>query len=217
VPDGTTLAVFAVAAFALIIVPGPNVLYIVTRGVSGGRLVGLVSVAGVAAGVVVHVLAAALGLSALIASSALALGTLKYCGAIYLAYIGIRTLLRHDGAIVAGPVEERRLGRAFVQGALTNILNPKVTLFFLAFLPQFIDPARGNPTTQILVLGFVFFAIGLCSDSVYAVAAGSLGAWLQTRHAFWRRQRFFTGGVYLALAAVAAFAHVERVPKGQAR
>jgi threonine/homoserine/homoserine lactone efflux protein len=216
-PDGATLVVFSLAALALIVVPGPNVLYIVTRGVSGGRVVGLASACGVAAGVVVHVLAAALGLSALVASSALALGTLKYLGAVYLAYIGIRTLLHRSDAVVIRLTEERRLGRAFVQGMLTNVLNPKVTLFFLAFLPQFIDPARGSTTGQILVFGLIFFVIGLCSDSVYAVAAGSLGGWLQTRDAFWRRQRYFTGGVYLALAAVAAFAHVEWVPRGQAR
>jgi len=210
VPDSSSLLLFGVAALALIMVPGPNVIYIVTRSVSQGRRTGLVSVLGVQAGTFVHIGAAALGLSALLASSAAALNIVKYLGAAYLVYLGVRELMSDRAFSVDRMPRVRSMRRVFFQGALINALNPKVALFFLAFLPQFLDLSEGEVTSQILVLGTIFFVLGLASDSVYALVAGSLGNWLQRRPRFARRQRYAAGVVYLALGVSAAFVNVGR-------
>jgi threonine/homoserine/homoserine lactone efflux protein len=210
-PASTTLLVFALAAGALVVIPGPNHIYIVTRSIAQGRRVGLASAFGVETGTLVHITAAAVGLSALIASSAVAFNFVRYLGAAYLAFLGLRALLSdggqqpQDAAPRAGSTR-----RAYVDGILVNVLNPKVALFFLAFLPQFVDPRRGATGTQILVLGLVVFVIATTSDIVYALVAGALGGWLRGRPAFMRRQRYLTGGIYLGLAAVATFADGER-------
>jgi threonine/homoserine/homoserine lactone efflux protein len=210
-PAPTTLLVFALAAGVLVAIPGPNHIYIVTRSLAQGRRVGLASAFGVETGTLVHIAAASVGLSALIASSAVAFNLVRYLGAAYLAFLGLRALLSehgaqsHDDAARAGSV-----GRAYVDGILVNVLNPKVALFFLAFLPQFVDPGRGATATQILVLGLVLFVIATTSDIVYALAAGALGGWLRARPSFVRRQRYLTGGIYLGLAAAATFAGGER-------
>src|SRR5690242_2030640 len=151
-PSPTALLLFAAASIALLVVPGPSVLYIVTRSVSQGRRAGLISVLGVHVGSVVHVSAAALGLSALLASSATAFAAVKYLGAAYLCWLGVRKLRRRG----AGPVEETPAvprARLFTQGVVVNVLNPKTAIFFLAFLPQFVDPRRGPVAVQIVVLG----------------------------------------------------------------
>jgi threonine/homoserine/homoserine lactone efflux protein len=203
-PELGTLLVFAVAASALIAIPGPNHLYIAARGVSQGRGAALASALGVETGTLVHVGAAAAGVSAVIASSATAFNVVRYLGAAYLVYLGLRTLRRrddHDAAVGAGATSLRR---AFAEGVMVNVLNPKVALFFLAFVPQFVDPERGPVATQMLVLGAVIFVMALASDLIYALAAGALGRRLRARAGFARRQRRFTGGVYLALGAAAA-------------
>lgn len=212
--DTSTLLVFSTAALALILVPGPNVLYVVTRSISQGRRAGLVSALGIETGTFIHIAAAALGLSALLASSALAMNAVKYLGAAYLIYLGIRAMMDDDEMRFDRPRQEKRLGRLYLHGVLINTLNVKVALFFLAFLPQFVDPARGAVVTQIMVLGGIFFVLGCIVDVLYALAAGSLGGWLRRRRSFARRQRYVTGAVYLALGAVAAFANVDR-GKGQ--
>jgi threonine/homoserine/homoserine lactone efflux protein len=207
-PAPSTLLLFAAAALALVAIPGPNHLYIVTRSLSQGRRVGLASAFGVETGTLVHICAAAAGISAVIASSAVAFHTLRYVGAAYLAFLGVRALLRDDdatrldGAAARGP----SVRRAYFDGVLVNVFNPKTVLLFLAFLPQFIDPHRGAAATQVLVLGVIVFAIGTTSDVLYALAAGALGGWLRGRPAFARRQRYLTGGIYLGLAAVATLA-----------
>jgi threonine/homoserine/homoserine lactone efflux protein len=209
-PAPSTLLVFALAAGVLVAIPGPNHIYIVTRSIAQGRTVGLASALGVETGTLVHISAATVGLSALIASSAMAFNTLRYAGAAYLAYLGIRALLRNDRLDVEGPAAERpSLRRAYLDGILVNVLNPKVALFFLAFLPQFVDQTR-PASTQILVLGLVVFTIATTSDVAYALAAGALGGWLRSRRAFARVQRYVTGCIYLGLAAVAAAAGGER-------
>jgi threonine/homoserine/homoserine lactone efflux protein len=210
-PSPTTLLVFALAAGVLVVIPGPNHIYIVTRSIAQGRRVGLASALGVETGTLVHITAAAIGLSALIASSAVAFNFVRYLGAAYLAFLGLRAILGDHGAqLQDGRPRAGSARRAYVDGILVNVLNPKVALFFLAFLPQFVDPHRGAAATQILVLGFVVFVIATTSDIVYALAAGALGSWLRGRPAFARRQRFLTGGIYLGLAAVATFAGSER-------
>lgn len=147
-----TLLLFCVTAFALIITPGPNQIYIIARSTSQGRKAGLLSVLGVDTGTLVHVVAASLGLSALLASSALAFSIVKYVGASYLIYLGIRTWLsKADTPELATP-ELSSGKRVFFQGMLTNVLNPKVALFFLAFLPQFVNKSHGHVAEQMLVL-----------------------------------------------------------------
>lgn len=205
-PDRSTFLVFALASLALVVAPGPNLVYIVTRSVSQGRRAGLVSAVGVEAGTLVHITAAAVGLSQLVATSALAFSVVKYAGAAYLLYLGLRALRRREGLDLSAAARSLRLPRVFRDGIVVNVLNPKVALFFLAFLPQFIDPARGASAAQILALGVVFFGIALTVDVLYAIVAGALSGWLRRRPAYLRRQRFVVGGVYLGLGVSAAAA-----------
>ncbi len=206
-PTVPTLLTFAVAATLLIIVPGPNVLYIITRGIDQGRKAAIVSALGVEVGMLFHIAAAVLGLSALIARSEIVFNVVKYAGAAYLIWMGIASI-RAKALAVEEPIASRRAkpSRLFTQGLVVNVLNPKVGLFFVAFLPQFIDPARGGPTTQILVLGGVFLVIAIMSDLVYAFASGSIGSWLSTRQRIARQRDRFTGVVYILLGAFAAIA-----------
>jgi threonine/homoserine/homoserine lactone efflux protein len=201
-PDSTSLWLFGLAALALLAIPGPAVLYIVVQSAEQGRRVGLASVAGVHLGTFVHVAAAAAGLSALIVASSLAFSVVKYAGAAYLVYLGIRKLLERDAATL---VQRKRepLRRAFRRGAIVNVLNPKTALFFLAFLPQFVAPDRGGVWSQALVLGFVFVALGLVTDSLYALAAGTVGGLLRRRR---NAVRYGSGIVFIALGATAALA-----------
>jgi threonine/homoserine/homoserine lactone efflux protein len=201
VPEPDTLLVFAAASVVLAVVPGPAVIYIVTRSVRHGRAAGLVSTLGVEAGNLVHVAAAAVGLSALLASSATAFNVVRYAGAAYLVYLGVRALLGREGEDGRErPVVGRR--RLFWEGAVVSALNPKTALFFLAFLPQFVDPAQGAVAFQALVLGSCFVALATVSDSAYALLAGTAGARLREG----RLLAKLSGGVYLGLGAFAAFA-----------
>lgn len=193
---------FGLAALALLAIPGPAVLYIVFQSAEQGRRVGLASVAGVHAGTFVHVAAAAAGLSALIVASSVAFSVVKYAGAAYLVYLGIRKLLDRD-PVTAVDRERQPLRQAFVRGTVVNVLNPKTALFFLAFLPQFVAPERGGVWSQALVLGLVFVALGLVTDSVYALAAGTVGALLRRRR---NAVRYGSGIVFIALGATAALA-----------
>ncbi|MEV3922334.1 LysE family translocator [Actinomadura coerulea] len=201
----TNPLLFLLAAVTLVAVPGPNHLYITTRSVGEGRRAGIASALGVETGTLVHIAAAAGGLSAVVAASATAFGFLRYAGAAYLIYLAYRALRgRRDPG--APDLEPRPLHRVYLDGVLVNVLNPKVVLFFLAFLPQFVDQDAGAVPLQIAVMGFVTALLGLAGDLVYAVAAGSIGAWLRERPAFRRRQRYATGLIYLALGAAAVFA-----------
>ena len=206
-PDASTFALFVVAALVLLVVPGPSVLYIVARSIEGGRTAGLVSVLGVQTGAMVHIAFAAVGLSAILASSALAFSVVKWFGAAYLVWLGLRQIFGRDEGNKDVTVEPARLSRVFSQGVIVNILNPKTALFFLAFLPQFVDPARGAAWTQILLLGATFVILALCSDGLYALLSGTAGGWLRRRMqgaTFRRGQRFVSGGILIALGAVAA-------------
>ncbi|PYE55679.1 LysE family translocator [Deinococcus yavapaiensis] len=209
-PDLATLEVFSLAALALLIVPGPAVMYIVTRSAHQGRRAGLASALGVQIGTLVHVVAAAIGLSALVLSSAVAFTVVKWAGAAYLVYLGLRTLLARSEAFAVVTPEPRPLARIFWQGALVNVLNPKTALFFFAFLPQFVRPERGPVAPQVLVLGALFALLATCTDSTYALLAGTLGDKLRERRAFARRQKYVTGGVYVALGVGTAL--TERTP-----
>ena len=203
-PDGSTLILFFIAAFALLITPGPAVLYIVARSIDQGRIAGIVSVLGVAVGTLFHVAAAALGISALLMSSALAFMVVKYLGAVYLVYLGVRTLLAKQKVEQPALPQPQELPRIFWQGTIVNLLNPKTALFFFAFLPQFADPSRGPVAPQILLLGVLLVAMGVVSDGLYAVLAGTVGHWLRNNMHFLRHQRYVTGGIYIALGITAA-------------
>jgi len=208
-PDASTFALFVAAALALLLVPGPAVIYVVARSVEGGRLRGLVSVLGVELGTLLHVVFAAAGLSAIVVSSAAALSVVKWLGAAYLVWLGLRQVLGRDGgdeepALSGG--EKNRL-RIFSQSVLVQEVNPKVALFFLAFLPQFVDPSRGAAWTQVVVLGATLATLGLFTDGLYALLGGTAGEWIRKQRAgagLRRAGRYVTGGVYIALGAVAA-------------
>lgn len=206
-PSPTTLAVFAGTALVLLAIPGPAVLYIVARSASQGARAGLVSVLGVHTGTVVHVLSAVAGLSAVLVASATAFTAVKLAGAAYLVWLGVRTLLerrRAGGAAVDGPVPSRSLRRVFVDGVVLNVLNPKTAVFFLAFVPQFVDPARGDAAQQLLALGAVFILLGLVSDGAYALAGAWIGRRLRGPAAPGRRARLVAGTTYIGLGVATA-------------
>ncbi|MFM9845284.1 MAG: LysE family translocator [Dongiaceae bacterium] len=201
-PELSKLLLFCGATMALLIVPGPAVLFIVARGISQGRLAAFVSVLGVALGSLVHVIAAVVGLSALVTSSVLAFSVVKYVGAAYLIYLGVVTLLKKRQTADNPQIEAKSLRRLFVDGIVVNVLNPKTALFFLAFLPQFADPAHF--TEQALLLGAIFVVLAILSDGTYAMVSGSLGHVLRGQPRFMAAQRWFTGGVFIGLGALTA-------------
>jgi threonine/homoserine/homoserine lactone efflux protein len=213
IPSATSIGVFAVAATLLLLAPGPAVLYVVARSVEQGRLAGLVSVFGITTGTLVHVLASTLGLSALLASSAVAFAVVKYAGAGYLIYIGVRRILRRtDTPAAQATLPRRSLGKLYRDGFIVNLLNPKTALFFLAFLPQFVDPARGAVPFQIAFLGLLFTLMGLTSDGLYALIAGTAGAWIKRRSGSMDWERYLTGSVFIGLGLTAALAGGRRLP-----
>jgi threonine/homoserine/homoserine lactone efflux protein len=205
IPSASALALFCVASAALAVVPGPAVTYIVMQSVDKGRRAGLASALGVASGGMVHVAAATAGLSALVASSAAAFTTIKLVGAAYLIVVGIRRILARDDdeTPTPGAGNHRRL---YAQGVVVNVLNPKTALFFLAFLPQFVDPNRGSVTLQVAILGVVYVAIALVSDAAYALASDLLAGRLRRSGRGARARRWLSGGIFVALGVTAAAA-----------
>ena len=203
-PDANTILVVALASLVLVVMPGPAVIYILTRSVSQGRTAGLISAVGVNIGSAIHVVAAVVGVSLLLASSAHAYTVVKWLGVAYLAWIGVRTLMSDDAAFQAPETAPQSLWRIFTQGVLVNVLNPKVAIFFLAFLPQFVDQSSANPAMQTLILGMTLVSIGLISDSVYALIGGGLGDLFRARPGAARVTRLTAGITYLSLAGIAA-------------
>lgn len=194
-PSATTLLVFAAASALLAAVPGPNVLFVLTRGLTGGRRAAVRSVFGVHAATLCFVVAATFGLTALLASSAVAFAIVKYAGAAYLVVLGLRAL-RSPADPVAAPAGD---GRAFRQAFAVGISNPKVALFLAAFLPQF-----GSSAAEVLVLGLLFLVIATTLDLGWAMVAGALGRWLRRHPRALRRQRWVTVPTYLSLGTYAA-------------
>lgn len=203
-PNWSTLSLFITAALILVFTPGPNTLYIIARSVQQGRMAGIVSSLGIQVGSLFHIAAATLGVSALLLSSALAFSVVKYVGAAYLIYLGVKTLLTREKVAETGAVEGKSLSRAFYQGILVSLLNPKAALFFFAFLPQFVDAKRGSAATQIMFLGAVVVVLGALSDSIYALLSGSVGNLLRGNLKLLRAQRYFAGSVYIGLGAMTA-------------
>jgi len=207
-PDATTFAVFALACLAFLAIPGPSVFYIVTRSLVQGRRAGVTSMLGVQVGGLVHVVAAAFGVSALIASSAAAFTVVKYAGAAYLVFLGVRKLLARDipEEVEIEPRTPRSTAELFGHGVVVNVLNPKTALFFLAFLPQFVDPDAGPVAPQMLVLGTLLVGLGVLSDGTYALVAAGAGNKLRSAARSRRRLEKISGGVFVGLGLAAAFA-----------
>ncbi|MGO9412800.1 MAG: LysE family translocator [Spirochaetia bacterium] len=209
-PALPTLMLFLLAALGLLLVPGPAVMYIVTRSAAHGRRAGFASVLGVEVASLVHSMAAALGLSALLLASALAFQAVKYVGAAYLVYLGIRTLLSKDDEGAAAISGEARLSRLFAKGLLVNLLNPKTALFFYAFLPQFVDPHKGGVQAQIFLLGILFVVLATCTDGLYSLLASSVGRLIFRSTRVRKVRRYVSAGIYMALGVAAAVSGTEK-------
>jgi len=201
--ESTQLYFFLGAALALLLVPGPAVLYITARSANQGRLAGLVSVLAIESANFLQAVAATLGLSAILLSSALAFDVVKYLGAAYLIYLGVRKLLTRQET-EAEEIKPESLSQIYWQGFAINMLNPKTALFYFAFLPQFVDPARGNVTGQTLMLGALFVGMAFITDSLYALLASSLADRLRGNQRFQKGQRYFAGLVYVGLGITTA-------------
>jgi threonine/homoserine/homoserine lactone efflux protein len=206
IPSHSALVLFVSASVVFLVIPGPAVFYVVGRSIGQGRAAGLVSVLGIHVGTLIHVAAAAVGLSALLASSAAAFAVVKYMGAAYLIYLGVQKLRNEESFDVSPEASGIKLRRIFVEGVVVNVLNPKTALFFLAFLPQFVDPARGNVVGQILFLGILLTAMGLTSDTLWALSAGTVAHLLRGNPRWMRTQRYVSGGMLISLGVASAFA-----------
>src|SRR5690242_18074100 len=195
---------FLGASLALLLVPGPAVLYITARSANQGRVAGLVSVLAIETANFLQAVAATLGLSAILLSSALAFDLVKYLGAAYLIYLGIRKLLTREESSEEKTVKPESLSRIYWQGFAINLLNPKTALFYFAFLPQFVNPSKGNVTGQTLLLGALFVGMAFITDSSYALLASSLAERLRGNRQFQKGQRYFAGLVYVGLGITTA-------------
>jgi threonine/homoserine/homoserine lactone efflux protein len=200
----SSILIFLLAALGLLLIPGPAVLYIVTRSVAQGRRAGLASVLGIELASLCHSIAAAFGLSAILLASSMAFSIVKYLGAAYLVYLGIRTLLSRGASALNHDSPPPSLSQMFRKGFLVNLLNPKTALFFYAFLPQFVDPARGSSILQILFLGAMFSVLATITDSTYALVSSGVGRVLTRNAGFQKIQRYVTGGIYITLGVAAA-------------
>jgi threonine/homoserine/homoserine lactone efflux protein len=203
-PSPTTYGLFILTALALLAIPGPAVLYVVSRSIDQGRRAGLSSVLGITSGTVVHVTLASVGLSSLVLASRVAFDAVRYVGAAYLVFLGVRRLLtKHtDDSLEPAPPRTRR--DLYTQGLIVNLLNPKTIVFIFAFIPQFVDVAAGHVALQIMLFGFTFAALGLCSDSLYAVVAGTVADRLRGTPLVARVERWFGGTVLIGLGLASA-------------
>ena len=202
--DSTSLMLFIAASLALLIIPGPAVFYIIARTLEQGRLAGLVSTLGITFASVIHVIFAALGLSALILKSAFMFNIIKYVGAIYFIYLGVKTLMGANQPIANVNLSPVPLSTLFWQGFIVNMLNPKTAIFFLAFLPQFVNPQHGSVAMQFVYLGLIFVVLAVTSDSLYAILAGSAKHLLNRSQRMNNIQSKFSGMIYLALGVSTA-------------
>ena len=209
-PSSQSLLLFMTAALALNVTPGPDMLYVIARSTGDGLRAGIASALGIGAGTLVHIAALALGLSALLRAYPLAYDVIRWAGALYLVWLGIRAIYGAREPVSAVERPPASLSRIFLQGAITNVLNPKVALFFLAFLPQFVDPARGNPVFQIVMLGLLFNLSGTLVNIGVALAAGRATSWVRSRDtqnpAVVVVLRCVTGVIFMALGARLALA-----------
>ena len=207
IPPAANLSLFIGAALVLLLVPGPAVLYIIARSAEQGRLAGFISDLGIQTATLVHVLAAAIGMSALLAASAVAFGVVKYAGAAYLIWLGIKKIFGSSEAADNGVALVRySYARLLRDGFVVNLLNPKAALFFFALLPQFVDVSRGHVPMQVVFLGLLFAALGLMTDGCYALVAGTAGHWLKRSRGYLAFERYISGTLFIGLGLTAAFA-----------
>jgi len=210
IPSASNIGLFVGAALVLLLIPGPAVLYIVARSMAQGRMAGFVSDLGIHAATLIHVMAAALGLSALLASSALAFSIVKYLGAAYLIWLGLKKIFGRLEEAEAGALSRHSHARLFRDGFIVNLLNPKTALFFFAFLPQFAEPERGHLAVQITFLGLLFAGLGFITDGCYALLAGTAGNWLKRSRRFLEIERYVSGTLFIGLGLTAMFAGNQR-------
>lgn len=204
--DLSQVALFLLATVTLNITPGPDMLYCAARTLGQGKRAGIASALGISTGCLVHTLAAALGVSAILSYSAITFLIIKYLGAAYLIYLGIKTFRSKSPMGINRDIAPVSTAKIFWQGVVTNVLNPKVALFFLSFLPQFVHPERGSVALQITALGLMFITSGTIVLIAMILIVGRAGRWLEARPAFVRAQKWFTGSVFIALGARLALA-----------
>lgn len=198
IPSTPSLVGFIAAALVILLIPGPGVLYVVSRSVTEGRRAGLVSVLGLSTGVFAHIGAATVGLSAILLASATAFTIIKILGAAYLIYLGFRLLVDPRTSALT-PTVPRSYRRLFVDGVIITVFNPKVAIFFLAFLPQFVDPSRGAVPSQLLFLGLIYIALAIVTDGTYALLAGTLAEQVGSRRTRQKIAQRFAGIIYIGL------------------
>jgi len=206
IPSLSNIGLFVGAALVLLLIPGPAVLYIVARSMAQGRMAGFISDLGIHSATLIHVLAAALGLSALLASSAIAFSVVKYAGAAYLIWLGLKKIFGPTDNAEGSALLRHSYARLFRDGFIVNLLNPKTALFFFAFLPQFVEPARGHLAMQVTFLGLLFALLGLVTDGCYALLAGTAGKWLKQSRRYLEIERYVSGTLFIGLGLTAAFA-----------
>ena len=207
--EPTKFILFVGISWALIIAPGPDMLYVITRGVTQGRRAGMLSALGVICGILVHTIAAALGLTLIIQTSAFAFLLVKYLGALYLIALGVKTWRDKTTFSLQTSASRVSFHRVFWQGVLSNVLNPKIAIFFLAFLPQFVDKTSSDITLQMIILGLTFACFGLCFLLVIGYSSGTLGSWLTRRPRYTRFLQRFAGGILMGLGVRLALAERE--------
>ncbi|MDN5216686.1 LysE family translocator [Fulvivirgaceae bacterium BMA12] len=199
-PEPGNIMLFLTVATLLIVMPGPAVLYIMTKSIEHGYKAGIVSVLGIGVGGLTHVLFAGIGISAILVASATAFAIVKYLGAIYLIYLGIKKLVgKNSFNKMPTPGTKRQLSKIFYEGVLVNVLNPKTAIFFFAFLPQFVSLEKGGVTSQIIFLGLLFMVTAVLSDTLYVLVSGRLGAWMKNNDGYQRMQKYVIGAIYITL------------------
>lgn len=197
--ESTKFILFVGVAWALILAPGPDMLYVITRGVSQGRRAGMLSAVGVVCGILVHTTAAAFGLTLILQTSALAFLVVKYVGAIYLIYLGIKAWQDKSTFHLQASTSSVSFRKVFWQGVLSNVLNPKIAIFFLAFLPQFVDKESSHVTLQMVILGLTFACFGLCFLLAVGYSSGTIGSWLTRRPQYAQFLQRLAGGILIGL------------------
>ena len=203
--DWSNLAFFFAASWMLIITPGPDMIYVITRGISQGRKAGMISAVGVTLGILVHTVFAAFGLAIILRTSALTFLAVKFAGAGYLIFLGVKTLKDKSDFKLSRDKPKDGFKKIFVQGILSNVLNPKIALFFLAFLPQFVNPGHGSASIQMVYLGLTFALFGIVFLVLLGYFSGGIGLWLSNKQTFTEKIRWFTGSVLIALGLRLAF------------
>lgn len=203
--DPITLLNYSLIVLGFVFIPGPATLFTIARATSSGAKVGIATGAGIALGDIIHTLMAVIGISAIIATSALLFSVIKYAGVAYLIYLGVRAILQKAPVDLADGAFPVSAGEAFRQGILSEVLNPKTALFFLAFLPQFVQPENGMVVLQLITLGTIFVLLGLVSTVVFAMGAGKLGSFLRRHPIVLKWQGKVVGTIYCALGARLAF------------